>query len=132
MSLAVCPSAFIRFAVAMCSASSTLRGGHEFVGKVGKFAGGRRENVILVGMIEPTKINKTVLVVAGAVTTAGFALGFSAHAKADITPNHDSMTVTTFTTEELMAIRSLEFTDAAGARWVRRDNGLGSPAECDS
>jgi hypothetical protein len=26
MSLPVCPSAFIRFAVAMCSASSTLRG----------------------------------------------------------------------------------------------------------
>ncbi|MCU1697635.1 MAG: hypothetical protein JWR34_3698 [Mycobacterium sp.] len=36
-------------------------------------------------------------------------------------------TVTTFTTEELMAIRSLEFTDAAGARWVRRDNGLAKP-----
>jgi hypothetical protein len=47
-----------------------------------------------VGMIEPTKIYKTGLVVAGAVTAAGLALGFSAHAKADITPNHDSMITT--------------------------------------
>jgi|tagenome__1003787_1003787.scaffolds.fasta_scaffold20984241_3 hypothetical protein len=43
--------------------------------------------VILVGMIERTKTYKTGLVVAGAVTAAGFARGFSAHAKADITPN---------------------------------------------
>ena len=32
-------------------------------------------------MIEPTKIYKTGLVVVGAVTAAGLALGFSAHAK---------------------------------------------------
>ncbi len=44
---------------------------------------------------------KTGLVVAGAVTAAGLALGFSAHAKADITPNHDS-TITTNACEDIL------------------------------
>ena len=56
---------------------------------------------ILLGMIEPTKIYKTGLVVAGAVTAAGLALGFSAHANADITPNHDSM-ITTNACEDIL------------------------------
>lgn len=50
-------------------------------------------------MIEPTRIYKTGLVVARAVTAAG--LGFSAHAKADITPNHDSM-ITTNACEDIL------------------------------
>ena len=45
--------------------------------------------------------DKTGLVVAGAVTAAGLALGFSAHAKADITPNHDS-TITTNACEDIL------------------------------
>ena len=55
----------------------------------------------LTGMIEPTKIYKAGLVVAGAVTAAGLALGFSAHAYADITPNHDSM-ITTNACEDIL------------------------------
>ena len=54
-----------------------------------------------VGMIEPTKIYKTGLVVAGTVTAAGFALGFSAQAKGDITPNHDIM-ITTNACEDIL------------------------------
>jgi hypothetical protein len=57
--------------------------------------------VILAGMIEPTRIYKARLVVAGTVTAAGLALGFSAHAKADITPNHDSM-ITTNACEDIL------------------------------
>ena len=42
-----------------------------------------------------TSIYKSGLVVGGAVVmTAGFAPGFSAHAKADITPNHDTAIAT--------------------------------------
>ncbi|MGY4650509.1 hypothetical protein [Mycobacterium sp. URHB0021] len=52
-------------------------------------------------MIEPTKICTTGLVIAGAVTAAGLALGFSAHAQADITPNHDSM-ITTNVCEDIL------------------------------
>lgn len=52
-------------------------------------------------MTEPSKICKVGLVVAGAVTAAVLALGFSAHARADITPNHDSM-ITTNACEDIL------------------------------
>ncbi len=42
-------------------------------------------------MAVPSKICRSVLVAAGAVIAAGLGLGYSAHANADITPNHDSM-----------------------------------------
>ena len=56
---------------------------------------------MVAGMTEPARIYKSGLVVTGAVITAGLALGFSAHAKADITPNHDTM-ITTNACEDIL------------------------------
>ena len=53
------------------------------------------------GITEPPRIFKAGLVVGGAVTAAGLALGFPAHANADITPNHDSM-ITTNACEDIL------------------------------
>lgn len=52
-------------------------------------------------MIGPNKTYKVALVVAGPVVAAGFALGSSAHANADITPNHDSQ-ITTNACEDIL------------------------------
>jgi hypothetical protein len=46
-------------------------------------------------------VNKTGRVVAGSITAAALALGLSAHANADITPNHDSM-ITTNACEDIL------------------------------
>jgi len=55
----------------------------------------------VVGMIEPSNIYKPGLVVAWAIAAAGLALGLSAPANADITPNHDSM-ITTNACEDIL------------------------------
>jgi hypothetical protein len=71
----------------------------------------------LGGMIGSTTLYKTGVVFVGSIAAVGLALGLSAHAVADITPNHDSMITTNACEDILLGWSDGQILDNLSARY---------------